>query len=249
VKESNQHPRVAPDQIKTNIEPTYMHQPKPITIHRYPTRATVARAAKSTQLEQKQLDSPSPVTYQYITDIVNPPSFLKYKQLIKTKDRAVWEQGMCNELGRLSQGYKTIKGKNTIFFIAKSKVPKGKRVTYARIVCAIRPQKVETHRVRLTAGGNLITYSGIVSTPTAAMTTIKTHWNSVISTPGSKYATLDIKDFYLNSKLKEYEYMKMHISLIPQEFINTYNLSELADSHGFIYMQIRGGMYGLPQAG
>ena len=49
----------------------------------------------------------------------------------------MWEQSICNELGCLSQGYKSIKGNDTIFFIPKSKIPKGKRVTHARIVCAI----------------------------------------------------------------------------------------------------------------
>ena len=148
---------------------------------------------------------------------------------------------MCNKLGRLAQGYKDIKGRNTIFFILKSKVPSNKKVTYARIVCAIRPQKTETHRVRLTAGGNLISYEGTTSTPTAGITTIKTHWNSVISTPNARYATLDIKDFYLNSKLKEYEYMKMHIGLFPIEFIQLYKLQDLVDDQGFVYIEIRGG--------
>ena len=52
---------------------------------------------------------------------------------------------MCNELGRLSQGCQLVKGKNTMFFIDIDKVLKGKRVTYARIVYAIRPQKSKTH--------------------------------------------------------------------------------------------------------
>ena len=125
---------------------------------------------------------------------------------------------MCDELGRFAQGYKDIKGRNTIFFISRSKVPPNKQVTYTRIVCAIRPQKTETHRVRLIAGGNLISYDGITSTPTAAITTIKDHWNLVISTKGARYATLDIKDFYLNSQLKDYKCMKMHVSLFPEEF-------------------------------
>ena len=231
------------------FEPSYITQPIPAAKHRYPTRATVAAAANTTQMEQQQLQSPAPVTYQFLTDIVNPPSLLKYKELIKTKDKAIWERGMCNELGRLAQGFKSVKGRNTIFFIAKAKVPKGKKITYARIVCAIRPQKTETHRVRLTAGGNLISYNGVTSTPTAGITTIKAHWNSVISTPGSKYATIDIKDYYLNSKLKEYEYMRIHISLIPQEFIDLYNLQSIVGDDGFVYIEIRGGMYGLPQAG
>jgi len=235
--------------LSSVIPPTYMAQQNQPPTHRYPTRLKIAKAAPSVQLEQSQLTNPEPVTHQFLTDIVNPPSLLKYKELIKTADKAIWERGMCNELGRLAQGYKDVKGRNTIFFISRSQVPKHKKVTYARIVCAIRHQKTETHRVRLTAGGNLISYEGTTSTPTAAITTIKAHWNSVISTKGAKYATLDIKDFYLNSKLKDYEYMKMHISLFPDEFINLYNLKHLIDKDGFIHMEIRGGMYGLPQAG
>ena len=155
---------------------------------------------------------------------------------------------MCNELGRLAQGYKDIKGKDTIFFIPRHKVPKHKKVIYGRIVCSIRPQKSEKHQVRLTAGGNLINYPGITSTPTSSIKTIKTHWNSVISTPTSRYCTIDIKDFYLNSKLEEYEYMRLPVDLIPQEIIDLYNLKDLV-CDGFIYIEIRGGMYGLPQAG
>jgi len=89
------------------------------------------------QLEQSQLNHPASVTHHFLTDIVNPPSLLKYKNLIKTADKDIWENGMYNKLGRLSQGYGNIKGKNTIFFIPKEKVPKHKKVTYARIVCAI----------------------------------------------------------------------------------------------------------------
>ena len=43
--------------------------------------------------------------------------------------------------------------------------------------------------------------------------------------------------------------MKIHISLIPEEFINLYNLREIVAEDGFIYIKIRGGMYGSPQAG
>ena len=124
-----------------------------------------------------------------------------------------------NELGQLAQGCKNVKGKNTFFFIPRNKVPKYKKVTYARIVCSIRPQKTEIHRVRLNAGGNLISYKGTTSTPTVAITTIKAHWNSVISTKDVKYTPLDIKDFYLNSQLKDYKYMKMHISLFLSDFV------------------------------
>ena len=42
------------------------------------------------------------------------------------------------------------------------------------------PQK-ETHRTRLTAGGDLIDYPGEVSTPTSDLTTMKLHINRDIS--------------------------------------------------------------------
>ena len=43
--------------------------------------------------------------------------------------------------------------------------------------------------------------------------------------------------------------MKIHKSLIPQEFIDLYNLQSILGDDDFFYMEIRGGMYGLPQAG
>ena len=68
-----------------------------------------------------------------------------------------------------------------------------------RAVCDIRMNKTETHRVRLTTGGNMVDYPGDVSTKTADLTTIKCHWNSVLSSPNARYMCMDVKDFNLNS--------------------------------------------------
>ena len=116
-------------------------------------------------------------------------------------------------------------------------------------MCDIRPQKPETHRVRLTAGGNLIMHNGTASTPAAATPAIKTYWNSVASTPNAKCLTLDIKDFYLNSKLEEFEHMRLPCHLFPQESINLYDLDSIVTSDGYVCWEIQGGMCGLPQAG
>ena len=71
---------------------------------------------------------------------------------------------------------------------------KNKNPTYARIVAEVQPQKKEEpYRIRMTVGGNLIYYPHDKSQPTADITTIKLHLNSVLSTPGAKYACLDIK--------------------------------------------------------
>ena len=120
-----------------------------------------------------------------------------------------------------------MKGKNSVFPIPKAKAPANKRATYGRLVCDMRPHKAETHQVRLAVGGNLIIYNGTTSTPTAAIPTIKTHWNSVASNPNAKYLTLDVKDFYLNSKLEEFECMRLPYNLFPKDLIELYGLDKL----------------------
>jgi hypothetical protein len=53
---------------------------------------------------------------------------------------------------------------------------------------------------------------------------------------------------YLETLLDHFEYMRMPISLFPTDIIDHYQLSNkvLKD---YFYMEIRKGMYGLPQAG
>lgn len=80
------------------------------------------------------------------------------------------------------------------------------------------------------------------------MPVIKLLWNSVLSTPGAKLATFDLKDFYLRTKLKRPEFMRLPLKIIPKEIIEAHNLEALAVD-GWIYCRIDGGMYGLPQAG
>ena len=109
------------------------------------------------------------------------------------------------EVGRLAQGLDgVVEGTDTIDFITKSEVPtdRWKDVTYASIVCNYRPEKDDPNRVRITVGGNKINYTGDCGTPTANLLTIKLLFNSVISTPGAKFMTMDISNFYLKTPLK-----------------------------------------------
>ena len=71
----------------------------------------------------------------------------------------------------------------------------------------------------------------------------------MVSTPKSKFVLADIKIFYLNNGLPDPEYMKFHISTIPQEIIDEYNLLDIVDNNGFVYVKIVKGMYVLKQAG
>ena len=93
-------------------------------------------------------------------------------------------------------------------------------VTYGIIVCDIKTHKSETHRTRLTVGGNLIDYSGEVTNTTADITTSKTLVNITISKPDSRFLCADIEDFYINTPMGCYEYMQLLFDTIPQEIID-----------------------------
>ena len=61
--------------------------------------------------------------------------------------------------------------------------------------------------------------------------------------------TADIKNFYLNTPLTRHEYVRLKLSDIPEEVIQEYKLQEKANADGSVYIEIRKGMYGLPQVG
>ena len=77
----------------------------------------------------------------------------------------VWEPSVSNEIGRPANGVCTIKGNNSMEFIHKYEVPSDKKVTYANIVCNVRPNKDDVHRTRLTVGGDRLDYNGDASSP------------------------------------------------------------------------------------
>jgi hypothetical protein len=127
-------------------------------------------------------------------------------------------------------------------------MPPGCKVTYGSFVVYIKEHKEEREITRLTVGGDQIEYPGDKSTRTAGLTTAKILINSVVSTKGSRFLVVDIKNFYLNNPLTRFKYMVINLSFLPQEIIDKFGLLELAhDSR--IYIEIQKGMYGLPQAG
>jgi hypothetical protein len=85
---------------------------------------------------------------------------------------------------------------------------------------------------------NLINYPFELTTRTTDMVSSKILWNSTISTKDAHFAGADIKNMYLETPLDRYEYMKMPLSLFPQDIIETYT-----------WKFEKKGMYGLPQAG
>jgi hypothetical protein len=127
-------------------------------------------------------------------------------------------------------------------------IPNDRKIAYGKIVCDYKPHKKEKERVRLTVGGHILDYSGDVATSTADITTFKILINSTLSTKDAAMMMMGIKNYYLGTPLPRFEYMKMLLSRFPEEIIQKYNLNALAVD-GWVFIEIRKGMYGLKQAG
>ena len=179
---------------------------------------------------------------------------LNYKQLMRSpKYKKKWATSSANEFGRLANGIggRIKKPTNTIKFIKRKDIPRDRRkdVTYGSFVCNVRPEKEEQERTRFVVGGDRINYPGEVATPTADMLVAKILFNSVVSTNGAKFMTMDISNFYLMTPLKRPEYIRVSLKDIPEEVIKEYKLKDIAMENGTVHIEANKGMYGLPQAG
>jgi hypothetical protein len=174
---------------------------------------------------------------------------MEYMALMKDpRLQPLWTPGFGNECGRLFQGIRNIPGTDTCFFIKLTNIPKNRKITYGKIVCDYKPHKKEKECVRLTVGGDRLDYSGNITTSTADITTFKVLINSTLSTEEAAMMMMNIKNYYIDTPLPRFEYMKMLLSHFPEEIIQKYNLNALAVDD-WVYIEIRKGMYGLKQAG
>jgi hypothetical protein len=156
--------------------------------------------------------------------------------------------GCSNEVGRVCQGIRDIAETNTAFFVGLTSIPKDRKITYSKLFCEFKPNKTEKHRVRLTVGGDRLDYSSDTAISTADITTIKILINSTLSTKDAKIMMMDITNYYLGTPLPTYEYMRLPISILPLDIIEKYKFTHLV-VNGWVYLEIRKGMYGLKQAG
>ena len=252
-----------PSRVQTSMAhtPTFTNTPHLIPpddtsstmAHSTPTTPGIPTRSSSNTTRPHSYNTRYSIKLHGACAVIDPVSgkSLEYRHLIQHPQyKKIWSRSMSNEIGRLAQGNNKVKGTNTMFFITYDDIPFDRRkdITYARIVVDFRPQKNEKERTRITVGGNLIHYPGNVSTKTAETTTAKILFNSVISTPKARFGVLDIGNFYLGTDMKRYEYMFINMSDIPDDIVQKYNLKMLAKNDK-VYVEIRKGMYGLPQAG
>ena len=99
--------------------------------------------------------------------------------------------------------------------------------------------------------GDRLEYHTDPSVPSVGLVDTKIHLNSTISDVkrGDPYCVTDIEKVYLNNNLPHFQYMRIHIINFTAEFRKKYNIDELVNSDGYVYCEIRKGMYGLKEAG
>eukprot|EP00804_Cyclotella_cryptica_P009391 CCRYP_018074-RA/>CCRYP_018074-RA protein AED:0.17 eAED:0.15 QI:0/0/0/0.75/0/0/4/0/1210 len=245
-----QPPRVSPQQTKTPLP----RVSAPPTSPAYNTRSRAHTITQETILHllhntRTPLTPRNAATRQFPRDALSAILDTDTGELLDTAPygKCIWQRTRSPR----PRYPGTVKGTNTIVFIAYNEIPPQRRkdVTYGRIVANYRPEKEDPYRIRLTVGGNRITYPGDCGTPTADMLTTKILLNSVISTKGARFMTIDIKDFYLNTPMVRPEYMRLKLSDIPDHIIKLYKLDKLVTTDGYVYVLIQKGMYGLPQVG
>ncbi len=163
-------------------------------------------------------------------------NLLEYHHLMKhPMYKDVWTKSFRTEIRHLTTTTETI------FFVKKDKIPDDRKgnESYARVVCVYCNGNKDKSRTRITMGGNLVNYPGDCGTPTANLLTVKLVLNSIISTPNAKFMTLDLKDFYLMTPMKRYEYFCMKLDLFPQDIINKYNLTSKVNHNGNVHCKVR----------
>jgi hypothetical protein len=113
-------------------------------------------------------------------------------------------------------------------FVDLTSIPKDSKITYGKLVCDLKPNKTEKHRVRLAVGGDRFEFSGETATSTADITTLKILINNTLSTADAKMMTMDINNYYVGTPLPTYEYMRLPIAILPLDIIEKYKLTHLA---------------------
>ena len=84
-------------------------------------------------------------------------------------------------------------------------------------------------------GGDKLTYDADTGSPAANLLETKLLFNSVISDAkkGARFASMDLMDMFLRTKMKDPEYMKVPLKYFPLEIRQKYGLEQLQQNNFF----------------
>ena len=154
------------------------------------------------------------------------------------------------ELGNLFQSFKDTKGIDVSEFIPGWEVPRNERVTEPWVGFARWPEKIgNPFRSGITAWGHLSECDSETATNSTSIWTIKMLLNSVSSTQGAKFSTLDIKSVHPKSLLWDSQCTRFNLSQTPKDFQSQHNLHALVDNPGCVCAQINWSLHRLEENG
>ena len=168
---------------------------------------------------------------------------LKYQSAKSEPNTVQWQQAEGEEIQRLLDTA-------TIKAIHPANQPierRGKSTYYNPQVKEKSVDGATTYRVRGTVRGDRINYPGPTTARTAAMPLVKLLLQSIVS-DYSRFLTLDIKGFYLNTPLDRPEFLRISSKFLPHYIVAQNSLQQYLHN-GSILFEVNKGMYGLPQAG
>ena len=113
-----------------------------------------------------------------------------------------------------------------------------------------KPLETESYCVRITVCRDKLPYADDAGSPASNWLETKFLINSTISDAfkGARFLGADISDFFLSTPMAKAEFVKVEYSHIPADIITHNNLQNKVANHGYIYICIKKGMYGLKQA-
>jgi hypothetical protein len=121
------------------------------------------------------------------------------------------------------------------------KFPPDKKVIYGNFICDFRPLRTEKHRVRLTVGGDKLPYEDDAGSPAASLLETKLIINSAISDAhkGARFMCADLKDHFLDTLMKEPEYMRIKYKYFSAALRKQYDLDAIVNEDGYVYIKSR----------
>ena len=99
--------------------------------------------------------------------------------------------------------------------------------------------------MHLALEGNIFIYPGDLSAPAAPLLESRLISNSTVSNLGTRLFCADIKDYFMNNPMSHFEYMKIMLQWFLQYIIYQYNITDLVDKDGFVYVNICKSIYRL----
>ena len=138
--------------------------------HRYNLRSTTMPRSYKTRAAEYLMAQTVFEDYQHQMNHVYDTNGKKetIDTVCKGPNKNTWLQSLSNEWGRLAQGNDAgVHFNDVIEFISQQEVPSDRDVTYATYVLDYRPHKTEKIRIRITVGGDRLSYPEDAGSPAA----------------------------------------------------------------------------------